>query len=529
MKKELGKALVKQYETLKANRVNWVNHWEEAADFASPDRSDVYQSRSPGEKRRKSTSILYDAIGENAVVTLGSALHSMLTNPTLFWFSLGLEDEDEERSDPVREWLQKTTRIVHHYLKGSNFQQNISQYYEDLLTFGTGFMKVIPDDKDVFNFMTKPIYEACIADTNRGVVDTVFRCFKFDARQIEMEFGREHLPDEVLKDLDKDPYKKHEIIHCVRPRKEGVKNSPAENKPFASYYVHTNSNEIISEGGFDEFPYVVSRWTLSSGEVYGRGPVMKALPDIKLINKIWESLIRVSQKMINPPVQVPDDGSMGPVNLSPGGVTYVRPGGDRIEPIMIPGNIPVGVEMIERKTQSIKEMFFIDQLKLVENDRMTTVEVNQRVDEQLRAMSPILSRQEHELLRPLIERCLGILGRKGLLPERPEELEDSAIIPKYTSQIARVQKSSEADNILRALGAISPIIESKPEVFDFINGDEAIKLAFEAFNVDARMINSDAEVEETREARQEQQAMMQQQEQAALEADNLSKLVQVAK
>ena len=39
---------------------------------------------------------------------------------------------------------------------------------------------------------------------------------------------------------------------------------------------------LLEEGGFDEFPYMVPRWSKVAGEIYGRSPSMTSLPDIKI-------------------------------------------------------------------------------------------------------------------------------------------------------------------------------------------------------------------------------------------------------
>ena len=51
-------------------------------------------------------------------------------------------------------------------------------------------------------------------------------------------------------------------------------------------------NNIVSVGTFETNPYIIFRWSLSSGELYGRGPVMRALPDIKTANKVVELVLK---------------------------------------------------------------------------------------------------------------------------------------------------------------------------------------------------------------------------------------------
>ena len=44
----------------------------------------------------------------------------------------------------------------------------------------------------------------------------------------------------------------------------------ADNKPFASVYIEPEEKVVLSESGFDEFPYMAPRYTKSSFEIgYG--------------------------------------------------------------------------------------------------------------------------------------------------------------------------------------------------------------------------------------------------------------------
>ena len=43
---------------------------------------------------------------------------------------------------------------------------------------------------------------------------------------------------------------------------------------------------VLAEGRFAQNPFIGFRWLKAPGEVYGRGPVAKALPDIRTANKV---------------------------------------------------------------------------------------------------------------------------------------------------------------------------------------------------------------------------------------------------
>ena len=77
---------------------------------------------------------------------------------------------------------------------------------------------------------------------------------------------------------------------------------------------------MISEGGFDTMPYIVSRYVTGPRETYGRSPAMTILPDIKMINEMSKTVIRAGQKVVDPPLLVADEGVMFPINTNAGQV-----------------------------------------------------------------------------------------------------------------------------------------------------------------------------------------------------------------
>ena len=91
----------------------------------------------------------------------------------------------------------------------------------------------------------------------------------------------------------------------------------------------------------------------------------------------------------------------------------------------------------EQRRALIRSAFFVDQLQLSGGPQMTATEVLQRSDERLRLLGPMLGRLQSELLRPLIIRSVGILGRAGRLPPAPPSLLGATLQIDYISPVAR--------------------------------------------------------------------------------------------
>lgn len=514
MTDKLASVLLKEHERMKGERANWDSHWLEVAEHVIPRKRNVFDFRSqPGGEKRNNR--IYDATAIHANELLGSALQGMLTNPATQWFELSTGIPELDNQKRIRLWLQQAARRTNEIMNNSNFQTEVHEIYTDLGSLGTSVLRVEEDNELVVRYQSRPIYEHWIKENHKGLVDTVSRELKKTSRQIKQEFNfdkaRKRLDEfeaSRLEKFDQDPNKEWNIIHFVAPRedfdKELIKGIGTRFK-FISAYIVEDLNIIIELKGFIEFPYIVSRWTKTSGEVYGRSPAIKSLPDIKMINEMMKTHIRAAQKAADPPLQVPDDGMMLPIKTVPNGINYYRAGTqDRIFPLETGANLVINEEMMASVRNRIREAFFIDQLQLQEGPQMTATEVMQRTEEKLRLMGPVLGRQHFELLKPLINRTIGIIGRAGRLPDNPPpELRDVDIKVQFSSMIARAQKASEADNITRILQVAAPIIQAQPETMDNLDGDGLLKFLGNVFNAPQEMYRDDKLVQQRRQQREQ--------------------------
>jgi hypothetical protein len=511
-----GKELKSQFSQLKTKRQNWESHWQEVADYCLPRRADVTTTRSRGDKR---TERIFDGTALHALELLSSSLHGMLTNAATPWFSMRFKDEDVSGQEENKEWLESCTDVMYMALDRSNFQQEVHELYTDMVAFGTGCMMIEDDEKDFIRFSTRHIKEIYIQENNKGVVDTIHRELKMTARGAYQQFG-DKLPKRIMKIAQTSPHDDVTIYHCVKPN-DDLNPYKMDNKSmeYSSLY-YDEDGTVINISGFNEFPFVVPRWLKSSNEVYGRSPSMTALADIKMINKMAETTIKAAQKMVDPPLLVPDDSFVLPVRTQPGGLNFYRSGSrDTITPLNIGANTPLGLNIEEQRRTAIKQAYYIDQLLMSQNIQMTATEVMQRNEEKMRLLAPVLGRLQSEMLQPLINRTFNILLRKGILPPAPEQLQGQTIDIEYVSPLARSQKQGDVQAILRTLEIITPMSQMSP-VMDFIDSDKMVSHLAKVLGVPSKVIRSVDEVQAIRQQRQaaQQQAAQQQQDMQMAEA-----------
>lgn len=502
-------SLVKRYSTLQTQRSSWESHWQEIADYIVPRKADITKKRTSGDKRSE---LIFDGTAIHAAELMAASLHGMLTNAATPWFSLRYEEDELNGDDESKEWLEGATDVMYQHLARSNFQEQIHELYSDLVTFGTGVIFVESEKNKGLRFSTRHIAECYVSEDEDGRVDTVFRKYKTTARAAVRQFGEQQVTQRIEKINSTDPYAEIELLHVVMPRDDyDARKKNTKNMPYASIYIDAEEKQILGESGYQEFAYCVPRFLKGSFELgYGRSPSMTALSDTKMINKMSEAVIRAAQLQIHPPLMVPDDGFMAPVRTTPGGINFYRSGTrDRIEPLQIGSNNPIGEMQLEQRRTAIRAAFYVDQLILGQGPQMTATEVIQRTEEKMRLLGPVLGRLQAELLQPLISRCFAILSRQKKFAPAPESLRNGDIDIEYVSPLAKAQRSGDVQAVMQMFEFLGPLMNLDPSIVDYLDMDGLAKHVIKVTGTPAVVVRGEGEVAELREQRAAQQAQQQ--------------------
>ncbi|GJM01958.1 MAG: phage head-tail connector protein [Rhodomicrobium sp.] len=509
------KALKKRYDALKTSteRVNWESHCEELARVIMPKRQGFVGTMTPGTKRQER---LLSSFGIWVNETLAGGLHGFATNPSAKWFSLGMADNRQSEDPAVKKYLSDVEEIMwaRMYAPGSNLITALHESYLDIGCFGTAGLYIDWDEKgEHLTFESRELCNLVLAESNRGLIDTVFRRFSWTIRQAAQEWGKENLSEECQKKMAANKWDdKITIIHAIFPRDEynnKYGEGAPQNQPIASLYFELDAEHKLEEGGYPEMPYAIARWSRITGEVYGRGPGMTALADLNMLQAKELTIIKAGQKAVDPSYLIRHDGFIDPMRLIPGGITKVRGNPrDAVLPMPFQGNLAYGREDIQALESRIMNTFHVDQLQFINDVKMTATEVMQRTQERMRLLGPMLGRLESELLGPLVARVYGLLDRLELLPEPPEQIIGSDFTVQYVSPIAQAQRAVEIDTWRQFVAACEVYLQTPETAAGF----------FEQYPVEnvaahfAKLLNLDPDLSasnEQREASAQQQQMMQ--------------------
>ena len=291
---------IEQFEALANERFTWEEMWQEIADHMIG-RRDFNTIRTPGDRRMVE---IYDTTGLLSAELLAGALHALMTNTATKWFRLNIEDRFLNEDPDVRFWIDEIAEPRMYSAinrPAANFNPQMHEVYFDLTAFCTASCFI--EDEPGFGavFSARPMGETYIAEDSAGRIDTLYRKIRRSARQTIQDFGP-RAPKAARKAVeDNRPEERITILHAIRPRNDPVPGRlDRAGMPWESLYFDLKEKELIDQGGYFELPMMVPRWSKDSGERYGRGPGVTALPDVKMLNAIWKTVIRkVYLKLLN--------------------------------------------------------------------------------------------------------------------------------------------------------------------------------------------------------------------------------------
>ncbi len=198
-----------------------------------------------------------------------------------------------------------------------------------------------------------------------------------------------------------------------------------------------------------------------------------------------------------------------PFNANPRAVNYYNQakmpnGGKDIFAFGNFGDPQAGLEAIQYYQGMVKSLMYTDTFLAFNGitKEMNNPEVMERINEKMTLLGPAVGRYISEMLNPVIVRTIGVLQRRGRLPEPPQELLDD---PSYEidciSQLAQAQRRSELTALMSGLNLVGQIAAFKPDVLDKINGDKTVDEAWSIIGAPTRVFNDDDQVAALREAR----------------------------
>ncbi len=525
----------RRWSAMKTDRTQFESHWRELAEYFMPRRGrwELGEDANRGQKKHQK---IVDGTTIFSARILQSGMMAGLTSPARPWFMLTTPDPDLAEFGAVKEWLHQVTQRMRDVFAKSNLYNALPTIYGELGVFGTGAILALEDPQDVLRYYPQTIGSYWLAESARGEVDTLYRQRRYTVRQLVQEFGLDNVSPKVRDQFARGNYEATvDVLHVVEPNDERLAGRmDAGGMAIRSCYFEQNCDDFtrpLSERGYRESPILAPRWALIGGDVYGSSPGMDALGDAKALQFQQRRKAVAIDKMIDPPLIGPTALRNQRVSLLPGDVTYVDVNSEsaRLRSIY---DVRLEPSMLLEDTRSIQDRvntaFYADlflMLSMSDRREITAREIEERHEEKLLMLGPVLERLNDELLDPLIDRTFAVMLRAGMIPPPPQELEGVDLKVEYVSILAQAQKMvalGAIDRLAMFAGSVATITQ---QPVDKIDWDQAIDEYGMALGVSPRVIVPDDKVAEARGAR----AQAQQAQQVAMMAQPMAQAASAAK
>ena len=404
---------------------------------------------------------LFDATAADAAEQLAASLLAELAPPWSRWFALAPARAVADGAQPdVTATLAEAAETPQGHLDRSNFVLELHQAFLDLVVAGTGVLSVEeapPGEASALRFRAVPLREAVLEEGASGRLDTVFRSLRLTGDEIRARWPAAPLP---ASRRDEDAPRRLRVVEAAWP-------DPRAGHRFAAVLEPEEGAPVmLAKGRFSESPFVAFRWLKLPGETYGRGPVAKALPDIRTANKVVELILKNASIAATGIWMAEDDGVLNPANirLVPGAIIPKAAGSSGLTPLAAPGNFDVSQIVLQDLRARIRSALLADRIAASEKAPMTATEVLERAAAAARLLGATYGRLQAELLTPLISRCIAVLRRRGEVP--PVLLDGREVRLVYASPLARVQARADAADTLLFLQAAAALGEEAKATLD---------------------------------------------------------------
>lgn len=530
--------------TLRSERASFDADWRDLADYIAPKRYrySVTERNQQGSRRR---TLIVDGTASMAAKTLQSGLHAGLTSPARPWMRLSTPNPKLAENTAVKTWLYETSQRMLTTFAQSNLYNVLPAVYGDMGTFGTSAMSILDDEDDLFRATSYPVGSYDVALDGRGVCNTFAREYILSVQQLIEQFGGEDggglVPGDKVNTAQfsqtvRDHFENGQLTQPIRvvwliTRNDAYDRDAVEAKFYRYASCHWEfgqpEGKFLRESGFKTMPVMAPRWDVTGEDSYGTEcPGMIAIGDVKQLQLMQREKAKAIQKIVNPPVQGPMHLRSQKTSLLAGDITYVdaRDAQSGLRPIhevrIDLGDLSIDIQQVQ---QRIKRAYFEDLfLMLAYSDPsrgmqpVTAREVEERHEEKLLALGPVLERTNDELLDPLVDRVFSMMIDAGLVEDAPDELQGVDLKVEYISIMAQAQRLVGVVSMDRFVQTMQGAMTSFPSIAMKLNTNQIVDSYADILGIDPRLVRSNEEADGIAAQQAQAQAKMEEAQQAHL-------------
>ena len=517
----------------------------EIADLVLPQSSGFNQSwNSQG---RSQTSSQYDEYAALALQDGVSAFEGFVMPRGQKWQRMRALRQALMDNVVVAQWFESKEDLIFSMRNDpkSGFTDNVHQSAEALFGFGEQSMWI---DKrfDDFGRFVGLSYQSehldgiwCDLDAE-GNPMRIHRKFWLTAEQASLKWA-ERVPPMVREAMAPNKNRQQErfeFIHVIErnPRRLAGRIDAAGMPWRGCYYScrDKDADRIFITGGYRTLRRIVSHFSRSQGESYGRGPAGIVLPAIRASQVMMQDRVLATEMNVKPPLLAPDDElDQAIIALGPFGITYGgldEQGREQLKALFGNSIDLQGAQELHGEVHAIIDRVFYRDLMQINRElktHITAARTMEEIGEKGILLAP-LARQEGRWFAPMLDVEIDLLWEEGFLDDMPAVLQrefagGGGISVFYDNNLTRMQDANEAAGYLRTAEQVASIAQFDKSVIPAFTREYPLAKVIPGLGavngIPARWRATDEEKAAQDEAEQAQQAQTQLLEAAPVLAD----------
>ncbi len=460
--------ILNRYNQAINHRQPWKNLWNECFYWTFPDKNTENGGGNNGTPSLAGFNI-YDSTATRGSEQLANNIIAELMPANGEWFDITpINNQQSQEID-----YQAISQFIKSVFMAAQCQLEMHQAMLDLVVAGTAVISMQACDEFPYITITaQPIHNIAIEYNDSGRVDCLFRYTNMTFAAIMAQFPDISLPrqpkeDEniaVIEAILSDNGQLRYVILC--PNLGGLP-------------------QILMDIPIEINPFIVFRFTKTTGEIYGRSPVMRALPDIKTANKMVELILKNANIAVNGIWMADDDGVLNPaqISLNPGTIIPKAVGSAGLTPLQPAGDFDISQILLQDLRDNINQALMINHFQLPASQNMTATEITERTGQLTRALGASYGRIVSELLLPLLHNIIHILIARSLIPAQIGDGELTTItIHSPLQRRAKMMQAKAGLEILQTAQSMG--VDITPYLTP-----NAVQWVFQAFDIPLHITN----------------------------------------
>jgi hypothetical protein len=497
--------IIKRYTKAKQARANWLDVWQECYEYSLPLREGFFME-APAQSRMDK---IFDETAVVGVQEFASRLQYGIVPNYATWFRLEPgSDIPLQLRNKVQTELDEITEYVGEIIQNSNFSQEVHESFLDLAVGTANMLIEEGNETNPIKFLSVPLSQTILDSGPFDQIDGVFRERSVKAKDILTVWPKAKLSEALKAKMRNNPEANVPFIDAV------YRDWTDRSQEVHNYCViDLESQTKIIEGSFKgegSRPWVNFRWSKAAGEIYGRGPLMNALPAIKVCNLTMQLVLENAQMAIGGIWQADDDGviNVDTIQLIPGTIVPRSPNSRGLEAVQSPAKFDVSQLIIENMQQNIKRALYNQDLGRTDTTPMSATEVAARQSNLAEIIGSAYGRLQAEFVNPVLRRVISILKKQGKIEIPKVDGREVKIVAK--SPLARAQRNQDIMQLTNFIALVTQTMGPQA-ASQFISPDETIKKLAEWYEIPQKiLIDETQRMMMQRQAQQQAMAMEQQ-------------------